>query len=155
MSTDLTWQTSTDNSGQTEQLAEKIASNLRGGEVIELSSDLGGGKTTFTRGLARGVGSLDHVSSPTFKISNVYKGPKLTIHHFDFYRLHDDTLIAHELSDVKDDTGAVVIIEWGERLSSTLPESRLKIEIKSTGENTRTIRAVFPKELGYLMEGLK
>jgi len=71
----------------TEQLAEAIGRRLTGGEVIELVSDLGGGKTTFVRGLARGLGSADVVSSPTFTVSKVYKADKLELHHFDFYRL--------------------------------------------------------------------
>lgn len=68
-----TWQVMTDSASATETLGEAMGKRLRGSEVIELVSDLGGGKTTFVRGLARGLGSTDKVSSPTFTISQVYK----------------------------------------------------------------------------------
>src|SRR6185436_20817876 len=87
---------------ETESLGEKVGRNLKGGEVIVLSSDLGGGKTTFVRGLARGADSADHVSSPTFTLSKVYQLQNDTkastdsntktlreIQHFDFYRLDE------------------------------------------------------------------
>lgn len=69
----MTLEVDSTSSSATEKLGEKLGRQLRGGEVIELVSDLGGGKTTFVRGLANGMGSTDHVSSPTFKISNIYR----------------------------------------------------------------------------------
>ena len=91
--------------------ASKMGSLLRGGEVVELVSDVGGGKTTFVKGLAKGAGSKDHVSSPTYKISNVYKAPDFDIYHFDFYRLPEAGLIEHELADIKDQDDAVIVVE--------------------------------------------
>jgi tRNA threonylcarbamoyladenosine biosynthesis protein TsaE len=72
---------------QTENIAENIGSKLIGGEVLELVADLGGGKTTFVRGLARGIGSKDHVSSPSFTNSNEYQWEKLQLIKLEYYRL--------------------------------------------------------------------
>lgn len=141
-------------SGATEQLAETLGRNVRGGEVIELVSDLGGGKTTFVRGLARGLGSQDHVSSPTFKVSNTYQGKDLTIHHLDFYRLSEAGLMAHELQEVMDDPKAVVVIEWGEVVRDVLPAERCNVTIKRTGDESRKITITCPGNLKYLLENL-
>lgn len=141
-------------SAVTEQLAETLGHNLRGREVIELVSDLGGGKTTFVRGLARGLGSRDHVTSPTFKVSNTYQGKDLIIHHLDFYRLPEAGLMAHELQEVIDDPKAVVVIEWGEVVRDVLPTERFSVTIKRTGEETREITIHCPENLKYLLENL-
>lgn len=119
--------------------------------MIELSSDLGGGKTTFTRGLARGIGSKDHVSSPTFTISKVYQGDKLTIHHFDFYRLSEAGLITHELADVLGDPNIVIVVEWANIVEHVLPEKRLSIHIKTTSDDERKLTYNYPNQLEYLV----
>lgn len=142
------------NSDQTEQLAYKIGTQLRGGEVIELVSDLGGGKTTFTRGLAAGAGSTDVVASPTFTVSKVYKASKLEIHHFDFYRLADAGLIAHELQDLLGDPGIVIVVEWGGIVEHVLPENKVTIQITRSGEESRDISISCPEQLSYLMEDI-
>src|ERR1700751_1023392 len=134
MSTDKTWQTTTTSSVQTEALAARLAQNLKGGEVIELVSDLGGGKTTFVRGLAQGLDSTDKVSSPTFKISNVYHAPSLTIHHFDFYRLQDPGLIKHELAEILHDPDSIVVIEWADIIHDVVPKAHITIQFNTLGE---------------------
>jgi tRNA threonylcarbamoyladenosine biosynthesis protein TsaE len=154
MSTDKTWQIVSDSYEITEQLAAKLGANAQGGEIIELISDLGGGKTTFVRGLARGLGSIDHVSSPTFKISNVYRGKDLTLYHYDFYRLPEAGLLAHELHDALEDPKAVIVVEWGEIVRDVLPEKRLTIKMTHINENSRELTFQTPKELEYLLEGL-
>lgn len=146
---------STTSSDMTESVAEAIGRQLKGGEVIELISDLGGGKTTFTRGLARGVGSTDKVASPTFTVSKLYQGPSLEIHHFDFYRLHDAGLMAHELHDLLGDPAVVVVVEWGDVVAHVLPDDRLTIRLTRTGDDSRDIRLEYPKQLAYLVEGVK
>lgn len=137
---------------ETEKLGESIGRKLKGGEVIELASDLGGGKTTFVRGLARGAGSRNHVSSPTFTISKVYKAPKYNIHHFDFYRLEDAGLMAHEVVELAGDDGVVVAVEWAAAVEHVLPDNRLKIAITSDGDESRLIRIDYPRPLSYLLE---
>lgn len=136
---------------ETEDLAEKIGLKLLGGEVIELISDLGGGKTAFTRGLARGFGSRDHVASPSFTISYVYGRPDgKQLHHFDFYRLQDAGVVGAELAEVQADPDTVVVVEWGEVVHDVLPEQRLVITIKRIGETNREFLCRYPEELGYL-----
>ncbi len=138
---------------ETESLAEIIGRNLRGGEILELVSDLGGGKTTFVRGLARGFGSQDRVSSPTFTISQVYKAGNKEIHHYDFYRLQEAGIVGAEL---REDIGApdvISVIEWGEIVQDALP-SHMKIEIKRTGEESRQITFSFPETYSYLLVGV-
>jgi len=139
---------------ETEKLGWQIGKVLKGGEVIELASDLGGGKTTFTRGFALGAGSDDHVSSPTFTISNIYTAKKLTIHHFDFYRLHEAGLIEHELEDVLGEPDQVVIVEWSDVVAHVLPEDRLAIKIASSSDGERTVTVEYPEKLAYLVEKL-
>lgn len=105
--------------------------------MIELVSDLGGGKTTFTRGLARGIGSEDQVSSPTFTLSNQYRGSELTMHHFDFYRLLEPGIMRDEIAEVIDDKQNVTIVEWADIIADVLPAERLTIRITATGEQSR------------------
>lgn len=154
MNTVMTWETDSTSSKQTEQLAEKLGASLRGGEVIELVSDLGGGKTTFTRGLARGAGSQDRVASPTFTISREYEAPQFTIAHFDLYRLGEAGIIGDELHEIVDDPAYVTVVEWGEIAHDVLPSERLTIAIRQTGDETRHITCSYPEKLSYLLEDI-
>jgi len=154
MSTATTLQIDSTSSEQTEQLAEKLGAKLHGGEVIELVSDLGGGKTTFTRGLVRGTGSTDQVASPTFMLSREYAAPEFTIAHFDFYRLGEAGIVADELAEVIGDPKYVSVVEWGEIVHDVLPENRLTIHIAQTGEDTRQLLFEYPLALAYLVENL-
>lgn len=137
---------------ETEQYASVLANRLRGGEVIELVSDLGGGKTTFTRGLVAGLGSTEAVASPTFTLSREYSQGRLHVYHFDFYRLHEAGIMADELSEVVGDTGGVVVVEWADVLQQVLPERRLQVRIAATSENGRALHINYPDELAYLVE---
>lgn len=141
----------TETSEQTEQFGERLGHKLRGGEVIELISDLGGGKTTLVRGIARGAGSSDVVGSPTFTLSKVYKTQKFEINHFDFYRLTEAGLMEHELHDLLGDERVVLIVEWGDVVQHVLPENRISIRINKTAQG-RTLTCQFPAELNYLVE---
>lgn len=152
MSTVVTWQTSTINSEETERLAEKLGSACRGGEIIELMSDLGGGKTTFTRGLVRGIGSKDAVASPTFTISKVYDAGMLTVHHFDFYRLDEPGIMSEELAEVLVDPQAIVVIEWGDIVQHILPEKRLTLKIAQQPDGSRALTFTAPESLAHLIE---
>jgi tRNA threonylcarbamoyladenosine biosynthesis protein TsaE len=142
----------TNNSLQSEAAAARIGQNLRGGETIELISDLGGGKTTFTRGLVRGAGSKDHVSSPTFTISNIYKAPKFSICHFDFYRLPSAGIIEHSLHEAVDLNRDVTIVEWSDIVKHVLPKKRLTVRIRSTADEERMLEFTAPNSLSYLLD---
>lgn len=153
--TTSTWETTTTNAAQTEQLAERIGRAIRGGEVIELISDLGGGKTTFTRGLVRGVGSTDPVASPTFTLSKVYQAADVTVHHFDFYRLHEAGIMADELAELFDDPKGVVIVEWADVVQHVLPDTKLTIDIKQTPSGDRRFTFHCPEPMTYLLEAVQ
>ena len=135
----------------TEGLAAKIGKRLKGGEVIELVSDLGGGKTAFVRGLAKGIGSDDLVGSPTFTISREYKAGDKTLYHFDFYRLDNPGIISDELAEVIGDPKSVVAVEWSDIVKHVLPDKRLTVTFKITGEDRRELEFSCPKELDYLL----
>lgn len=144
-----------DSQHQTEQLAEKIGAALKGGEVLELVSDLGGGKTTFVRGLARGMGSHERVASPTYTVSKVYQAGKRELHHYDFYRLQEGGMVGQELAEVVGDPHCVVAIEWGEIVQDILPkEATLRIYITKTSEHARRFTFEYPTVLSYLVENL-
>ena len=117
---------------ETEKIGEKLAQSLKGTEVIALFGGLGLGETAFTRGLCRGLGVDDGVSSPTFALVNEYSG-KFNIYHFDMYRVTTwDDLYSTGFFDYID-TG-VLVIEWSENIEGALPDNALKITI-SRGEN--------------------
>lgn len=140
MNTEKTLELVSNSLEDTYQLAEKIGRRLKGGEVIELVSDISGGKTAFVRGLAAGVNSTDQVASPTFTISRHYRsGDKdLEIHHYDFYRLGDNPgLMSLELVDSIGMPHVVTVIEWAQAVNEVLPNDRLTVEITATGESSR------------------
>jgi tRNA threonylcarbamoyladenosine biosynthesis protein TsaE len=116
---------------------------------------VGGGKTTFVRGLAEGIGSSDAVSSPSFTIEQVYKAPKFELHHFDFYRLSEPGLMKAELAEAIAELHNVVIVEWGQSVEDVLPTEKLIITMKRTGEAGRELHFTCPASLSYLLEGLK
>ncbi|MEK7603083.1 MAG: tRNA (adenosine(37)-N6)-threonylcarbamoyltransferase complex ATPase subunit type 1 TsaE [Patescibacteria group bacterium] len=141
-------------SKNTEKIGENLGRNLRGGEIIELVSDLGGGKTTLVRGLAKGAGSKDTVASPSFTISREYIAAKFTIHHFDFYRLSEPGLVQYELSDKLGDPKIVVVAEWADVVQGVLPKKRLVIKITKTSNVGREIKFKYSPSLDYLVVGL-
>ena len=93
----------------------KLGAELRGGEVIELIGDVGAGKTTFTKGLAKGLAIAETVQSPSFTISRVYDG-RLELVHYDFYRLNNAGVMALELADNLSDAEKVVVIDAEENM---------------------------------------
>ena len=136
---------------ETMRLADSIGARLRGGETLELVSDLGGGKTTFVRGLANGIGSKDQVRSPSFTLGNEYRTGKLTLHHLDFYRLREAGIMRNELAEIVGDPLAVVVIEWGDVVNDVLPANRVTINIKTSGPSSRELIISYPDELEYLI----
>ncbi len=137
---------------ETIKIAEKIGRQLRGGEVIELISDLGGGKTTFVNGLVSGAGSNSNVSSPTFSISNIYSCKNFDIAHFDLYRLTKAGLIKYEIGEMASDSKVVLIMEWPDIVEHILPGKRAKINFIIRGEQARTIVINLPNSYMYLAQ---
>jgi tRNA threonylcarbamoyladenosine biosynthesis protein TsaE len=123
---------------ETTTIARELAADVKAGDVILLSGNLGAGKTAFVRGLAAGLGiDPEEVSSPTFTLVHEYRGGRLTLYHADLYRLDrvaTDDLGLEEMG-VAD---GVLAIEWPDRLSHALPGSR-RIDIEIVDEKTRRI----------------
>lgn len=132
-------------------MGSALGSRLRGGEVIELISDVGGGKTTLVRSIAAGMGSDDKVASPSFTLSREYKAGNKTLYHFDFYRLTDPGIVANELAEAAGDPQVVVVVEWADIVEGVLPAERLTIQITTTGETSREFEFTYPKKLQYLV----
>lgn len=115
---------------ETQGLGEVLGHLLRAGDVLVLTGDLGAGKTQLTKGVARGMGIEDDVTSPTFTIEMVYEGKELPLYHFDLYRLDDaDELEDTGLFDVLGGDGPC-LIEWGEQFESELGDERLDVMIE-------------------------
>lgn len=136
--------------GDTEALGKRLGKQLRGGEVIELIGDVGSGKTTFVRGLAKGLDSPDHVSSPTFVVSKVYRG-RLTLHHLDLYRLDEPGLVGHQLSEILQEPESVVVIEWGGSAAEVLPSERMVIQFELMADEGRSLDISIPKTQDYIV----
>lgn len=104
---------------------EKLSSYVVAGSVIELVGDVGAGKTTLVKGLARGLGVQETVQSPSYTISFCYPARDgLSLHHYDFYRLQEPELVAYELQESLNDKEAIVVIEWADSVASLLPRER-------------------------------
>jgi len=128
---------------ETFNLGAHIGRQLSGGEVLLLSGPLGAGKTVFVKGLAGALGiDAGEVTSPSFTLVNLHAG-RLSLYHIDLYRLDDGVSAAHavDLDGLLRDEGAVIVIEWAERLAGyPLPPSQWLIEISGDGVEPRTIR---------------
>ncbi len=108
--------------------------------VIELVGDVGAGKTTFTKGLARGLEITEEITSPTFTISKVYensRGQKLV--HYDFYRLENPGIMVEDLFENLQDPHTVTVIEWADTVSEILPANHLRLEILINDDGSRTL----------------
>ncbi|WP_163102977.1 tRNA (adenosine(37)-N6)-threonylcarbamoyltransferase complex ATPase subunit type 1 TsaE [Peribacillus alkalitolerans] len=123
-------------SDDTFHLAEKLGSVVQAGTVITLEGDLGAGKTTFTKGLAKGLGIHRNVNSPTFTIIKEYMG-RMPLYHMDVYRIEDDS---EDLGFEEYFEGeGVTVVEWAHLISDHLPNERLAISIFHVANNERRI----------------
>ena len=125
------------NARDTQNIAKNLAKTLSGGEVILLNGDLGAGKTTFTKGLVKGLGGKKTVVSPTFTIMHSYDDTRIPVYHFDMYRIADeDELYELGLEEYLYENG-VAVIEWNN--FSRLPEQTVTVNIVLKGGNEREI----------------
>lgn len=124
-------------SEETERLGELVGKSLLKGDVIVLTGELGAGKTTFVRGVARSFGVSRGIKSPSFTIMHVYQGV-LPLFHIDAYRLGRAELIDLGIEDILRGDGSF-LIEWGEKITDILPDERLEIEFYFSGKNERKI----------------
>jgi tRNA threonylcarbamoyladenosine biosynthesis protein TsaE len=153
MNTVMTWQTHSTGSADTERLGEALGNLLKGREIIELRSDLGGGKTTFVRGLARGAGSRDRVASPTFTLNKIYRAPHLEIHHFDFYRLSEPGVVSDQLEESLQNSRVITVVEWSKIVEDVLPKDRLTIEFKPVADDPdeRLVTVAYPEKYANII----
>ena len=123
---------------ETEAVGEKLAAILAPGTVLAYEGDLGAGKTAFTRGLARGLGCRDLVTSPTYTIVNEYLSGRMPLFHFDMYRLAS----ADDLWDIgwEDylDRGGICAVEWSENVQEAM-ENAIRVRIEKIGDESRRI----------------
>ena len=123
---------------ETEKIGERLAQKLTPGTVLAYRGDLGAGKTAFTRGLARGLGYREPVTSPTYTIVNEYLGGRLPLFHFDMYRLQsDDDLWDIGWEDYLE-RGGVCAVEWSENVADAM-EGAIRVDIAKLSDDTREI----------------
>lgn len=125
---------------QTRRIGVRLGGALQAGDVICLQGDLGAGKTTFVQGIARGWGSVDAVSSPTFILVNVYRrADEAQLFHMDAYRL-DSAPEAEELDLDSMLADGALIIEWPERIPGLIPAERLWVDLEHVDEEEREMK---------------
>ena len=128
-----------DSDEKMQRLGVAIGQSVSGGEVLELVGDIGAGKTTLTKGIAKALDINEPVQSPTFTISRVYDSPRgLRLAHYDFYRLGEAGIMGDEISEAVDND-SVVVVEWAGAVDDDLPKDRLAIKITATSEEERLV----------------
>ena len=134
---------------ETERVGAALGKILKPGTVLAYRGDLGAGKTAFTRGLARGLGYAEPVTSPTYTIVNEYLGGRLPLFHFDMYRLaSSDDLWDIGWEDYLDRNG-IAAVEWSENVADAL-ENAILVTIHKTGETSRRIEIEGGEDLADL-----
>ena len=123
---------------ETEAVGAALAKILTPGAILAYRGDLGAGKTAFTRGLAKGLGCTDMVTSPTYTIVNEYLSGRLPLFHFDMYRLRSSDDLWDIGWDDYLDRGGVCAVEWSENVDDAM-ENAIFVTIEKTGEDSRCI----------------
>ncbi len=141
MNTDQNFSVSTHGSEQSLKLGESLSKILQLGDVVELVGDLGGGKTTLTKGIAAGLGLVETVTSPTYNIQRSYKIPTGgMLEHYDLYRLGDDEILLDEMREVIEAKDAIIVVEWADHFQQHLIEDRFVVNITFVDDETREIK---------------
>jgi tRNA threonylcarbamoyladenosine biosynthesis protein TsaE len=126
-------------SEETQSLGGLLAPLLVPGDVLVMSGDLGAGKTTFVQGLAKGLGIVERVTSPTFVLMKEYQGGRFPLMHLDVYRLGKVQEVIDLGIDEYFDPSYVVVVEWGDKVEPLLPQDHLTIELVHEGGDLRNI----------------
>jgi len=125
---------------ETRALGEELSSSLQPGDVVVLEGELGAGKSELARGIARGLGVRETVTSPSFTILNVYESGRCPLYHFDWYRLESaDELYELGMDEYLGGDG-IAVVEWAERCPEAVPENPIRITLDVTGEESRRIK---------------
>lgn len=131
--------TVTNSAAETRALGEKLASRLKAGDVVVLEGELGAGKSELARGIARGLGVTETVTSPSFTILNVYESGRCPLYHFDWYRLESEEELYELGMDEYLGGDGIAVVEWAERCPEAVPENILRIQLEVTGGESRRI----------------
>ncbi len=139
----------------TQKLATKIATNLHGDETLAMTANLGGGKTTFTQGLAKGLGVTKRVVSPTFVLERIYQGQdkKIELHHFDVYRITPADIYSIGLLEVLGNK--LTVVEWADKIKAELPADSIWVSIKSPSDTARQFTFEYPESKNYVFKNVK
>jgi len=124
---------------ETVNLGRKFSHNLKAKDVVVLEGALGGGKTTFIKGVLRGLGVKAKVLSPTFTLIREYPNKKLHVYHMDLYRIKEKSIFELGVEDFLYAKSTIALIEWGEKIESCL-SSYIKVEFSMLSENKRRIK---------------
>lgn len=128
----------TQSSQETIELGKNFAKIIAATDTVILEGNLGGGKTTFVKGVLKGLGIRGIARSPSFTLIRHYKSKKLNIHHIDLYRLDEKNIVDIGIDDYLYEPHSIAFIEWGEKIQDTLPRY-IKLEFFFIGENSRRI----------------
>ena len=129
----------TNNATETRALGERLADSLKAGDVLLLEGELGAGKSEFARGIDKGLGVQETVTSPSFTILNVYESGRIPLYHFDWYRLESEEELYELGMDEYLGGEGISLVEWPCRCPDAIPPDCLRIQITATGENSRRI----------------
>ncbi|HLW34187.1 MAG TPA: tRNA (adenosine(37)-N6)-threonylcarbamoyltransferase complex ATPase subunit type 1 TsaE [Chthoniobacterales bacterium] len=124
---------------ETESFGRRFAENVKSGDVLALTGDLGAGKTQFVKGLVAGLGDRGVVTSPTFTLIHEYSGGRLPVYHFDFLRLEDQQAAERLGLDEYFFGNGVSVIEWADRFRELIPENARWISFETKAEDKRAI----------------
>jgi tRNA threonylcarbamoyladenosine biosynthesis protein TsaE len=127
---------------ETKAVAGALAAVVRPGDVLLLAGEMGAGKTAFAQGLARGLGVIDVVTSPTFTLLHTYEG-RYRVHHADVYRLERLGEVADlALGELADEDDAIVLVEWGDVVASALGGDLLTVQLEMVGPDEADVRVI-------------
>lgn len=139
---------------ETIALGERLGRRLKPGALVLLRGELGAGKTTFARGLARGAGYKGRVSSPTFALAHVYRGKRLTVHHLDLYRVAKGADAEIGLDELLADPRGAVVVEWPDAAGGRWPKDRLEVSLAHSPAGRRAaLKAMGPAARKVLESG--
>ncbi len=139
---------------ETIALGERLGRRLEAGALVLLRGELGAGKTTLARGLARGAGYKGRVSSPTFALAHVYRGTRLTVHHLDLYRVAKGADSELGLDELLADPRAAVVVEWPDAAGGAWPKDRLEVSLSHVPGGRRVVtKATGPRARKVLESG--
>ena len=131
----------TNSAAETRELGKRLAEQLKAGDVVLLEGELGAGKSEMARGIARGLGVTETVTSPSFTILNVYESGRIPLYHFDWYRLESSEELYELGMDEYLGGDGIALVEWPGMCPDAVPADCLRIRITAEGENVRRIEA--------------